>query len=203
MCCYLRALRRDHKCLMMMNNGDRRNKCESQFLETDELSALSWKSMEKLWLTTPMSPVVPRWNSKHAAELMWSKNVRRKEKSLSISFSQVALFCSPSLTLLARFSLLKKTHVVSERPSMKFNSHPPNIVFIKTVTITVSRRDWPAQLNWAVRAHTVHTGVGVLGKEDEWQRTTLWERERERGRTQCVNKASKDWGSQQQGNRGA
>lgn len=70
---------------------------------------------------------------------------------------------------------------MSERPSMKFNSHPPNSVFIKTVTITVSRRDWPAQLNWAVRAHTVHTGVGVLGKEDEWQRTTLCEREGEGG----------------------
>lgn len=35
---------------------------------------------------------------------------------------------------------------MSGRPSMKFNSHPPNGVFIKAVTITASRRAGPAQL---------------------------------------------------------
>lgn len=38
---------------------------------------------------------------------------------------------------------------MSGRPSMKFNSHPPNGVFIKAVTITVSRRAWTAQLGSA------------------------------------------------------
>lgn len=44
------------------------------------------------------------------------------------------------------FLYLKETRVVSERPSMKFNSHPPNGVFIKAFTITASRRAQPAQL---------------------------------------------------------
>lgn len=54
---------------------------------------------------------------------------------------------------------------MSEHPSMKFNSHPPNSVFIKVVTITVSRRAWPAQLYSAVSRRTVQNWEGVLGGE--------------------------------------
>lgn len=56
---------------------------------------------------------------------------------------------------------------------MKFNSHPPNSVFIKAVTITVSRQAWPAQLYSAVSICTVQTGR-VLGR-----RTSDGEKERE------------------------
>lgn len=70
---------------------------------------------------------------------------------------------------------------------MKFNSHPPNSVFIKAVTITVSRRAWPAQLYSAVNRHTVQTG------RRSWEEAKDGERLRKkRGRTQSVNKASKD-----------
>lgn len=70
---------------------------------------------------------------------------------------------------------------------MKFNSHPPNSVFIKAVTITVSRRAWPAQLYSAVSRRTVQTGRGSWEEDKRWRMT-----ERKRGRTQSVNKASKD-----------
>lgn len=58
---------------------------------------------------------------------------------------------------------------MSDRPSMKFNSQPPNSVFIKAVTITVSRQAWPAQLYSAVSIRTVQTGR-VLGEEDKRRR---------------------------------
>lgn len=66
---------------------------------------------------------------------------------------------------------------MSEHPSMKFNSHPPNSVFIKAVTITVSRRAWPAQLYSAVSRRTVQTGRGVGRRRNDGERL----REREGG----------------------
>lgn len=63
---------------------------------------------------------------------------------------------------------------MSEHPSMKFNSHPPNSVFIKAVTITVSRRAWPAQLYSAVSRCTVQTGRGSWEEgqtmENDWEK---------------------------------
>lgn len=46
-------------------------------------------------------------------------------------------------------------------------------------------------------------GRGVLGRESAARRTRDRERLREREGGYSVNKAAKDWGSQQQGNRGA
>lgn len=62
---------------------------------------------------------------------------------------------------------------------MKFNSHPPNGVFIKAVTITVSRQAWPAQLGSAQLCGYIlyeegrdreHKGGGETEKECEEER---------------------------------
>lgn len=66
---------------------------------------------------------------------------------------------------------------MSGRPSMKFNSHPPNGVFIKAVTITASRRARPARLGSAVWVRTVQGGRGRRRRTGD--RGRLWERERE------------------------
>lgn len=79
---------------------------------------------------------------------------------------------------------------------MKFNSHPPNGVFIKAVTITASRRARPARLG---RVGTYCTRREGTEEEDGRQRATV--RKREGGCS--VNEAAEDWGSQQQGDRGA
>lgn len=60
---------------------------------------------------------------------------------------------------------------------MKFNSHPPNNVFIKAVTIMVSRRAWPAQLYSAVSRHTVQTRTGSWEEDKRWRTTEKKERE--------------------------
>lgn len=87
-----------------------------------------------------------------------------------------ALLCSRSLSHSLFFLYLKETHVVSGRPSMKFNSHPPNGVFIKAFTITASRRVWPAQLGSAQLCKYVlykegGRGQSTLGKESAGWRT--------------------------------
>lgn len=62
---------------------------------------------------------------------------------------------------------------MSGRPSMKFNSHPPNGVFIKAVTITASRRARPGYVLYK------EGGDGGGGRETEG------DCEKERGRVQC------------------
>lgn len=88
---------------------------------------------------------------------------------------------------------------------MKFNSHPPNSVFIKAVTITASRQAWPAQLGSAQLCGYILYKEGggrrALARESAARRTRDCEKEGEGGHS--VNKAAKDCGSQQQGDRGA
>lgn len=102
------------------------------------------------WQAPPRCPPTPpplQWNSSHTAELkegrLWEER-KTWEKPQPICFWSGNCTVQLSLTL---FLHLKETHVAPTRPSMKFNSHPPNrVFFIKAFTITVSRRAWPAQL---------------------------------------------------------
>lgn len=88
---------------------------------------------------------------------------------------------------------------------MKFNSHPPNGVFIKAVTITVSRRAWPAQLGSPqLCGYILYKEGGDAEHKGESTGRRRRDREKEREGGYSVNKAAaKDWGSQQQGDRGA